>query len=322
MQDLISVIVPVYKVEKSLNRCIQSIVNQIYTNLEIILVDDGSPDECPQLCDEWAQKDSRIVVIHKDNGGVSSARNIGLDIASGEFIGFVDSDDYIEETMYFDLVKSLKELHSQLSSCNYYRSDEIIKVNNLIQPFLIEKELVLKGIENEKIYNPYNIWCKLFLAKSIGDLRFDTSITIGEDLIFVLEFIKNIKSISHLNKPLYCYNITNDSAVNKFRKTNITFATAHLKILDMDFQFEKNIKEYLKYKAVLSAASYIIASCYQKINNNEDDMNYAKYVVKQYYSEIRSYKNITLKKKIMIFFSLHFTGFYICIKRILKRGIK
>ena len=88
--DLISVIVPVYKVEKYLNKCVQSIVNQTYKNLEIILVDDGSPDNCPQMCDEWAKKDSRIKVIHKENGGVSSARNAGLDNSFGDYIGFID----------------------------------------------------------------------------------------------------------------------------------------------------------------------------------------------------------------------------------------
>ena len=102
---LISVIVPVYKVEQYLDRCLQSIVNQTYKNLEIILVDDGSPDNCPQICDEWAKRDKRIKVIHTQNRGVSTARNIGIDVANGQYIGFVDSDDWIEEDMYEFLLK-------------------------------------------------------------------------------------------------------------------------------------------------------------------------------------------------------------------------
>ena len=98
-QPKISVIVPVYKVEKFLDRCVESIVGQTYENLEIILVDDGSPDNCPSMCDKWAEKDSRIKVIHKENGGVSSARNAALYAATGDFIGFVDSDDWIEPDM-------------------------------------------------------------------------------------------------------------------------------------------------------------------------------------------------------------------------------
>lgn len=94
-KPLISVIVPIYNVESYLNRCVESIVNQTYQNLEIILVDDGSPDNCPQICDDWARKDSRIKVIHKENGGLSDARNAGMNIATGEYISFIDSDDYV-----------------------------------------------------------------------------------------------------------------------------------------------------------------------------------------------------------------------------------
>ena len=100
MDDLISVIVPVYNVEEYLDRCIESIVNQTYKNLEILLIDDGSTDNSYNICDKWAKKDNRIKVVHKENGGVSSARNVGLDVATGDYIGFVDSDDYISIDMY------------------------------------------------------------------------------------------------------------------------------------------------------------------------------------------------------------------------------
>ena len=95
MEPLISVIVPIYKVEEYLNRCVESLVNQTYKNLEIILVDDGSPDNCPEMCDRWAKQDKRIRVIHKKNGGLSDARNAGMRIATGEYIAFVDSDDLV-----------------------------------------------------------------------------------------------------------------------------------------------------------------------------------------------------------------------------------
>lgn len=97
---LISVIVPIYKVEQYLDECVQSIRNQTYTNLEIILVDDGSPDNCPEMCDNYARQDSRIKVIHKKNGGLCSARNAAISIAKGDYIGFVDGEDYISDTMY------------------------------------------------------------------------------------------------------------------------------------------------------------------------------------------------------------------------------
>ena len=108
-KEKISIIVPIYNVEKYLDRCIESIVGQTYKNLEIILIDDGSPDNCPQMCDEWAKKDDRIKVVHKENGGVSLARNKGMDIATGTYIGFVDSDDYIDKNMYEKLMDCKKK---------------------------------------------------------------------------------------------------------------------------------------------------------------------------------------------------------------------
>lgn len=105
MSSLISIIVPVYNVEEYLDQCVESIVSQTYTNLQIILVDDGSPDSCPQKCDVWAEKDTRIQVLHKKNGGLSSARNAGMKVAKGDYISFVDSDDFIEEHMYEKLIQ-------------------------------------------------------------------------------------------------------------------------------------------------------------------------------------------------------------------------
>lgn len=122
--NLISVIVPVYKVEKYLRKCVDSILAQTYTNLEIILVDDGSPDNCPAICDYYANKDSRIKVIHQENGGLSAARNAGLDIASGDYIGFVDSDDYISPEMYKKLYEAMKEADADISICNFQKVDE------------------------------------------------------------------------------------------------------------------------------------------------------------------------------------------------------
>ena len=119
-EPLVSVIVPVYKVGKYLDKCVESIVGQTYKNLEIILVDDGSPDNCPAMCDKRAERDSRIKVIHKQNGGVSSARNVGIDAAQGEFIGFVDSDDWLEPDMYDCIVKNALEYNADISRCGYF----------------------------------------------------------------------------------------------------------------------------------------------------------------------------------------------------------
>lgn len=117
MEDLISVIVPVYKVEKYINKCVDSIINQTYTNLEIILVDDGSPDNCGNICDEYAKKDNRIKVVHKENAGVSSARNIGLEKSSGKYITFIDADDYVEKNYCEELLNILKIENADCVAC-------------------------------------------------------------------------------------------------------------------------------------------------------------------------------------------------------------
>lgn len=119
-EPLVSVVVPVYKVEEYLDQCVESVVNQTYRNLEIILVDDGSPDKCPEMCDAWAKKDSRIKVVHKENGGLGDARNAGIAVASGDYLGFVDSDDWCEPGMYQDLLDACLKFDAPISICNVF----------------------------------------------------------------------------------------------------------------------------------------------------------------------------------------------------------
>ena len=116
---LISIIIPVYNVEKYLRKCLDSIINQTYKKLEIILIDDGSTDNSGKICEEYAKKDDRIIVIHKENAGVSSARNRGIELANGKYIGFIDSDDWIEENMYETLYQNLLQFDVDISMCNY-----------------------------------------------------------------------------------------------------------------------------------------------------------------------------------------------------------
>ena len=118
-EALVSIIVPVYNVEQYLDRCLRSLINQSYKNIEIILVDDGSPDKCPQMCEDWAQKDYRIKVIHKKNGGLSDARNKGIEVARGEYICFVDSDDYIDERYVETLYDLICNNHTEISAISF-----------------------------------------------------------------------------------------------------------------------------------------------------------------------------------------------------------
>ena len=176
---LISVIVPVYKVEKYLDQCVSSIVNQTYRNLEIILVDDGSPDNCPAICDEWAQRDSRVRVIHTPNNGTGAARNAGLDAANGALIGFVDSDDYLYPNMYKRLYELMTENDADLSVCEYTRVDEegrkISDNSNKLPAGLTTGEYMLKfAVMPVKNYSWHCVipWNKLYKAEIFSSIRF------------------------------------------------------------------------------------------------------------------------------------------------------
>ena len=188
-QPLISVIVPVYKVEEYLDQCMQSILRQTYRNLEIILVDDGSPDNCPAMCDNYAALDSRVKVIHKANGGLSSARNAGMDVAQGEFIGFVDSDDWIAESMYEMMIDPLiADENIAMSACRvcYVKSDgstyEPNFDGNLCRNVIASDVLPSYFILNAVVY----AWNKLYRRASIRKIRF-TEGRCPEDQLFSIK---------------------------------------------------------------------------------------------------------------------------------------
>lgn len=205
-QPKISVIVPVYKTEGLLDRCVESIVGQTYKNLEIILVDDGSPDNCPAMCDGWAEKDSRIRVIHKENGGVSSARNAALDIATGDYIGFVDSDDWIEPEMYSSLIQKISESGKNIALCSYYAveiSGERYECRCVVDKEVLDKDdyfrfIVLGG-------DGGYIWNRLYDADILKEVRFDEDIWYSEDLLFNFKTAQKSNGAAVLDKAEYNY---------------------------------------------------------------------------------------------------------------------
>lgn len=204
MNSLISVIVPVYKVEKYLDKCVGSIVNQTYQNLEIILVDDGSPDNCPKMCDAWAEKDNRIQVIHKKNGGLSSARNAGLDLCSGDYICFADSDDWLDADMISDMQSLAEKANADVVMCDFYieKTDgecEIITTESRC----FEKEEALYFYLIDKI-RP-EVCNKMYKASLTDNLRFDEAIKYAEDVPFNYEVFRRSKKIYNSGVPKYHY---------------------------------------------------------------------------------------------------------------------
>jgi len=205
MEKLLSVIIPIYNVEPYLNRCMESIVNQTYRNLEIIMVDDGSPDNCPNICDEWARKDLRIKVIHKKNGGLSDARNKGMEIATGEYIAFVDSDDFIDLNMYSIMIEALERTSSGIATCGRYAytngekaekhiSDEEI----ILKPIQAIDELLRGGLVEEAS------WDKVYKRSLFEGIEFPVG-EINEDMPIMPYIFEKSGKVVCTGKPLYYY---------------------------------------------------------------------------------------------------------------------
>ena len=207
-KPLISVIVPIFQVEKYLDKCISSIISQTYHNLEIILVDDGSTDNCSQICEKYKELDNRIKVIHKQNGGLSQARNVGLEIATGDFIGFVDSDDWIEPNMYETLISTLFEMNADIAVCGY--QDEYEGINSILHDITSFKrnqytpEEALRKILKGKSFISIMVWNKLYKKAVLADISFPEG-KIYEDNLWTPLVIGNAKTIASINYPLYHY---------------------------------------------------------------------------------------------------------------------
>ena len=213
---LVTVIVPIYKVEKYINHCIKSITSQSYANLQIILVDDGSPDECPMICDKWAEKDDRITVIHKKNGGLSDARNAGLEIADGKYIVFVDSDDYIHTDMITKLYDAIIENNADLAVCNYEYVQEDGAIKQEYSP--IKTELLTQTEYFSKLQQPSwwfytTAWNKLYKREIFQTLRFPVG-KVHEDVAVVHWVIDQCNLIAVSEEKLYYYVQRNNSIMS------------------------------------------------------------------------------------------------------------
>ena len=238
--EKISIIIPVYNVYKYIRECIESLINQTYSNIEIILVDDGSNDNSGKICDDYAKKDKRIKVIHKENSGVSNSRNVGIEISSGDYIVFVDSDDVVSR----DYIKKLFERHNDKRQiiCKFIEfNKEIpnIKLSGNITQ--IKKDSFIEISKLSLLNTPC---CKLYNKKIIKDnkILFDENISIGEDLLFNLEYLKYINEVYILDEYLYYYRRSETNTLTT--KYNEKSMDMYIKTYDVytDF-FNKKIKE-------------------------------------------------------------------------------
>lgn len=202
----VSIIVPIYKVEKYLPRCIDSLLRQTYPDFELILVDDGSPDGCGAICDRYAQLDSRIRVLHKSNGGLSDARNAGMALATGEYLAFVDSDDWVADHYLEQLYRSLLETGADICECSILhtaKESEHAPVTDQISTHIFETEAALAELIRDGVFHQY-VWNKLYRRTVVEGISFEKGKT-NEDEFWTYQVFGKAKKIARLHLPLYFY---------------------------------------------------------------------------------------------------------------------
>ncbi len=265
--ELISVIVPVYKVEPYLDRCVASIVAQTYKNLEIILVDDGSPDNCPQMCDAWAKKDDRIKVIHKQNGGLSDARNAGMAAARGEFIGFVDADDYISPDMYEQLCSHLINDDSDIAACDFLAFADETEINDDSCPIpkshTASAHEAMSDIVNNRNFRAV-AWNKLYRKDLLDGMLFEVG-KLHEDEFFTYKVIDRAKQLVYVDRPLYFYRQRPESIMTRF-------SCRRLDLLDAYVERIKLLEIKYSDLAKKDKINFCIAcvNCYYEMSNSDE----------------------------------------------------
>ena len=264
MNKTVSVIVAIYNVEEYIANCIESIQKQTYENLEIFLVDDGSTDQSGKICDQYAENDSRIRVIHKENGGQATARNMALDICTGDYVLFVDGDDYIVETMVESLLKGLLEYDVDYSQCGWIYNYGKLKKKRID----FEETTLISGIENiitEDLVNHRGggvVTCKLFKREIFDDIRFP-KFRAGEDSYCIVDIFAKCSATVYINEALYIVNIREGSTEHK------KFTKAKLASIDIAKHWQEMIRErvpklyplvYFKYADALKRVMARIVS--------------------------------------------------------------
>lgn len=300
--DLISVIVPVYKVEEYLDRCVQSIVDQTYQNLEIILVDDGSPDHCPAMCDAWAAKDNRIKVIHKKNGGQADARNVGMAVATGKYIAFVDSDDWIEPQMYQSMHEAMTTTGSDIVSCGAKRvwldgtpSQEVLSVN---RNCVLEQEAAMEAMitGNGLVQIPCN---KLYKRCLLSDILFPVGVA-HEDDFWTWQVVFRANRVSILKESYYYYLQRENSTMG------VGFSEKRLVVVRAKTERQKYIERTIPKLTDVGRADLVYTCMHlgiQVLKNmcRKDTARYMKYLkdtIKNYPISKAYLRTLTWKKRL------------------------
>ena len=313
MEQLISIIIPIYKVEDYLCRCVDSIINQTYQNLEIILVDDGSPDKCPQICDEYAQKDSRIKVIHKENGGLSDARNAGMEVATGDYISYIDSDDWVSLDFFEVLIENAIQNDSDVIECSVvkvYENSEVCmnEEDESVQNFNTED--ALQELIGEKNFRQH-VWNKLYKTEIVKDILFPVG-KLNEDEFWTYKIFGNAKTVTRIHKTMYFYFQRGDSIMGK------QYSLSRLDVLEALSERQKYVEQNFESISGITKLSYMgtcmyVYQCCLKYLSNSDRKVAKKRLtplLEECHLEKEIIKKLSLKRK--VWFSFANTNFFLC----------
>lgn len=292
----VSIIVPIFNVENYIEKCLQKLLNQTLEDIEIILVDDGATDNCPQICDEYAKRDSRVKVIHKKNAGLGFARNSGIENATGDFIAFVDSDDYVEETMFEIMYKKAQKENSDIVYCNNYvyhslsgciekSKSPLCKDKTFRGHYVIDEVLknMIASEPNDVTERKYymSVWRGIFKRKTVDGIRFVSERDyLSEDIFYQVEALKRANSVTIISDYLYYYRENFSSLTHKYRNDRIQKSILlyeHLAEVvssiaskdkeDWNFRLLKLLYGYFRFSLFSNMASNV------NVRNLKDDFN-------------------------------------------------
>ena len=327
MHNKVSIIVPVYNAEKYIKQCLESIISQTYENIEIIVVNDGSKDNSLNILKEYVKKSNKMKLVDKKNGGVSSARNAGLKEATGEYITFVDSDDWLEKNAIEIMLRNIKDFDIIQSS--YYINADIKfnqKENNTDDINKIKRDILMKNYITDSNTGALRcVWGKLIKREAIKNIKFEESIYLLEDGLFLYECMDNIKKIKFIKENLYHYRKLNDSACNRFNEDQLSqydnIAKKLKKLLKED---EEYIYNKVMFECLMTYISRVIK--YRKFSRKEMIKKIKNICSEEKYQNVITNINkdiLNTKEKVTLFFirnNMFYSLFLICrIKDIIKR---
>ena len=286
MEPMISVIVPVFNIENYVGRCIESLLNQDYANMEIIVVNDGSTDGTGSIIDKFAKLDNRVVALHKKNGGVSSARNMALGIAGGDYIGFVDGDDMVDCDMYAFLIGNMLKYDADISVCGYRNiyQDQNINTNNTGKTKIFDNIQGIKSLLEDNKFKPF-MMNKLYRAELLKDIRLDETIRAGEDLLF------NFHAFSKARRSVF----VDEAKYNYLRRADSTIFSIKIKILMDPYLVSTEILKHIEpqsrvYPAALNRYFIIMIRIleHKKSALSEDCLHFQKEIRDKLKSELKT----------------------------------